>query len=316
MITKYNKYNLIQEKSTFSNLLPNKFVSYIYKNYKVSDNKFKYKEVDKADIFRSDFNILDIFRSGLTVVYLSSKYDIIISIKSPDQFNCLTFFKNENIKEFKPRTKKQLLDNFLDFSVDYKLYVLDVVIQEKNDNIRVNISKYRQKYLTEPIIENVIKILPRYRHKNITYLKNEISKYVNEISTDSNLIINHLHNLTSDLETLGKTTLDDHFLYKIKNYISIIDNIIERYLNQLNISFYDNDFIDKVKDIKDLIITKVTKIILHNFFELKLYTIQNIDIKIQKDPSKVFDFASTITENPDLWKKYKHFFQAKNFDII
>ena len=171
MITNFNKY-LIQEKSTFSDLLPNEFVSYIHKNYKVSKNKFTYEEIKQEELFHY-----------LTTIFKSDKMILVISKKGPTQ-SLVIIYDCTNTKNDKMTAtlinNGMLLNIYIQDSIG-ECYKAGVVINNKHrDSINNTNINYINDELKPLIIDYVKKIFLRLKKKNIELDRKVLSEVANE----------------------------------------------------------------------------------------------------------------------------------------
>lgn len=305
MIIKFNTYNLIQEKSSFSDLLPNDFIRYIYERYNVSKNKFSYNEIPQNELFHY-----------LTTILICDDVIFLISNKGKNESMILYYYKdNEHTDKIAgSRASNDTIQKVWIKDNIGKCYKLDIIIDGKNkDEQRDKNYKYTDTYLADRVLENLKKILPIFRKKSISELKNDIIKYANEIDDDI-LISKHLNVLTADLKKITKFNLES-FLQEVDNYK--VGNTIRTILDYCyDLKIYDKNFFKILNPIEDKIITQATNSFIKNYISLEINKIKTIDNIIENNPERYIKYIICIKENPDLYKKYGHLLDANNFDLI
>ena len=308
MITNFEKY-LIQEKSTFSDLLPNYLVRYIHKNYNVSKNKFEYTEIKKTELFSETNATIFTYDDNYVIIYYvgDKKYLVIYKLATDTRADDWKVSKSEITKKFLTGVK------------NYKCYKLDVKIWYKSDSFASN--KHILNDIVDEAMDKLKSIIPTFIKMNLKDLTTDLVKYSNEISNNSDDIDNKILDYISDISDDLKKISDPHnFIKDIRDSHSdgILGNILKKdYDISYRYSIYGSDY-NKIKENKDKIVRLLFITLVKKFLQLNITTIKRIDAKLAENPELINDeeYKEIVLKNPNLYKKYSHLLQANDFDLI
>ena len=321
MITKFNKYNLILEKSTLSKYFNNSDLKFLYKNIKLNhENKIVELDFNEPlkvqNYLRADNTCVIIKDNDTTCIFYHNGNDIYLYFKDSNTNNN----NNYHISALGNLIKRVFNSMNL---VDVKVY--EVELQPKID---VRDKVFKDKVYHIDLLFNTIELYYGNLFKNfyteyfkmIKQLKIENIDVVEELNTDEYQFYKQLDrdfNISLNLKT--------DYLFFVKDNLSLYDR--QAKLKELLFKIYGKGEYDELehslsnyyKYIKNntyFVASKIAKLIfLENNSKLYIYRNKYYDILLEKDPSKWSKFKLEIFDKK-LKDKWKHLDNANKFDLI
>lgn len=324
MITKFNTYNLITEKSNLNNIFNNTFVKNFYEKFKnILSHKLKIEQFEDYTINyiyklkeHTNFIILEDSECIQILLTLQNKYFLYVCNK--DNYIISLYRSYREFEDFKEILKNESIEN--DY-IDYiHKYFITSINKYKNSNTTSDntiadlIDKFNNKYTIyfQKIYHNMIS-----KYKKLSF--NILAKYniFSEIQFEKlkyKLSSNDLENYyryKSDMIILSRLidkTYDD---IKLKNFIIDIDNDITK-LDIYNYNYnkkISQENIDKIiKELFFKVYTENNNLLHHKSQEYADYLINKDFKNYKKEKNKLFD--------KEMIDKWKHLDNANNFDLI
>lgn len=312
MITKYNKYNLIQEKSILNFLkVDNKLIKNVYSNLPLLKDNFYSSEFDLKDFDFKDISYEIHFFQQNEAILLKLKYDIELFIIRDINVNKNNYYSN-NIEN----DKVIIYDNFNYGSMIYHyqdLINMLKIIYDRNEFLNM--------YLLYDIYHKPKKDNHYLHYEDINKLFNEkykeflIKIYNSYIIIFNDLLIKYEDNfkytdeINSDISYL-KSTIDKRLDITFNRHT--YNDIIKKYADEngyMIVKSDDYDLINKI--LRDLLIYTHHRICV----ALDFFKYHKWENELKKNPS-YYKIIKHSINNPEFLKEWEFLEQSNNFDLL
>ena len=324
MISKFNDY-LILEKTNFNKFnFTQKELEQIFKDVYSIPTKFKTKKLKIEDLYNEKSYLSDNHKSiNIDKVLVDHKNAILIISK---EIKILLFFNYKDKNSNKYHIIDFYVKNAYNITYDHDLFKMFFI--HLNDKTEIYKIEFNQDIEYKKIEYDHFKVFDKIE-KYCKFLYNDtFEKYYKELYTrlvslkndmnnNKNFDVRYYQEIHGDINRVFNLK-KDMLYYMIENkesYSSIIFSLINKYVKDVNIlkkDKLDNEYYESLYKLSNLLAITIFKL---NRSNLNYTNYENLDRKIEKDITSFNDIKDKIYD-PKLKAKYKHLYDAGNFDLF